>query len=143
GRRSTACLPKGSGAMDVKRLDSRAVERVSGPAWEGLRDSFFSVSQTLLNVSAEAESELTTIYVKFRTKAGPLGKVFAVVWLKKSAELVVGLALPDGVQDDFLTQAPPAHKYPGLNAYFRIRPGEALPSPIKSWAKAAFDHVQE
>jgi hypothetical protein len=129
--------------MNVERLDPKAIERVSGPSWEGLRDKFLAISRALLDVAPETDSELTTIYVKFRTKHGPPGKVFAVVWLKKSTELVVGLALPSDVTDDVLAAAPAGHKYPGLTAYLRLRPTDAVPDGVKAWAKAAYENVQQ
>ena len=78
--------------MNPNRMDPRALERVSGPSWRKMRPLFDQVSGLLLSVSATARGELTTIYVKFLDQeTGP--QPYAVLWIKKASEMVLGLAL--------------------------------------------------
>ncbi|MBC7818538.1 MAG: hypothetical protein IAG10_16750, partial [Planctomycetaceae bacterium] len=79
----------------MNRLDPDAVARVSGPRWSTLRPAFIEISDAMLAVSPEATGRLTTIYVKFQFMRGDSVIVYAVAWIKKSSEIVVGLALPD------------------------------------------------
>ena len=122
-------------------LDQRAIDRVSGDAWTGLRDSFFTVSDTLLSVSDSAYGELTTIYVKYKPSAEPAAPVYAVVWLKSSKQMIVGLALPSDFDHAALGKAPQGARYRGLTKYLTLRPGDAVPDEITDWARAAFDVV--
>jgi hypothetical protein len=126
----------------IERLDARAIDRVSGPAWEPLRDAFFHIGDILLAVSPETKSELTTIYVKFcTTNAGT--EVFAVVWLKSSKEIVVGLALPDDFESPHLAPPPKGTKYKGLTKYFVVHPGEQIPADLHHWANAAYRNARQ
>ncbi len=123
------------------RLDPRAIERVSGPAWEGLRNPFLELSDVLLAVSPHASAQLTTIYVKYRTNADTDGSVFAVAWLKRSTELVVGLALPENQIPPQLGTAPRGMKYPGLTGYLRLGADTSVPPDLAEWARAAYDYA--
>jgi hypothetical protein len=122
----------------IERLDPKAVERVSGPAWESLKPVFFDLSRVLLSVSPDAASELTTIYVKFCPTAEK-NSVFAVVWLKSSKQIVVGLSLPETVESPMLGPAPQGATYKGLTKYLTIRPGEAIPEELGGWAKLSYE----
>jgi len=124
----------------VERLDSRAIDRLDGPNWQRLRPLFEEVSSALLSVSPNARGELTTIYVKFGSPSETAGEPYAVVWIKKSTEMVVGLALPDEVTSPLLGPPPPRHKYTGLTAYLTMKPGDAVPAELSTWAKIAFDN---
>ncbi len=120
-------------------LDERTIERVSGPAWNNLRDTFLRISDILLSVDNEATSELTTIYVKFFVGNHQTGmKVYAVVWLKKSTELVIGLALPPTVDSLGLVDPPPQKKYAGLTRYLIIKEADSIPPELKVWAQEAY-----
>lgn len=89
----------------IERLDEKAVLRVSGPSWEPLRAVFLDVASTLLSPSPETTSELTTIYVKFC--CSPANKeVFAVVWLKTSKQIVIGLSLPEEMESPYFGPPP-------------------------------------
>ena len=119
-------------------LTTRCADRLSGPAWDGVRPLFEDVSQTLLNVSTNAKGELTTIYVKYsapETQDQP----YAVVWLRKSSELVVGLALQEPESEPELTPAPPRHTYARLTGYFRLQPGDTIPPRLAEWARIAYE----
>jgi len=124
-------------------LDPRAVERVSGNAWDDLRDLFNGVSDALLGVSDSACGELTTIYVKYKPSPNPSAPVYAVVWVKSSKQMIVGLALPEGTTHSALGKAPQGTKYKGLTKYLMIRPGDTIPDEFPEWARIAFDRVAE
>ena len=125
----------------MERLDPRAVERISGPAWEPILPQFTEISNSLLTVSQDTTGELTTIYIKY---SGPStqGRPYAVVWVKKSTELVVGFALPESFDSELLGPAPHRCKYAGLTKYLVIRPGDTLPSDIGTWARQAYEAVK-
>lgn len=116
-------------------LDPRAVERVSGPSWAGLKPAVLAIGEALLSVSPKAGNHLTTIYVKFER---PGGAVYAVMWVKKSTHAVVGLALPGGVAHERLHDAPKGMSYPGLTRYFTVREGDEVPADLAAWARIAF-----
>lgn len=118
----------------VDRLDTRAVERISGAAWDSLRQSFFQISEILLSASPTASSELTTIYVKFCAGAD----VYAVVWIKTAKQIVVGLSLPEEVQSPTFVPAPKGTTYRGLTKHFVIENGTPIPDQLGEWARLAF-----
>jgi hypothetical protein len=121
----------------MERLDARAKGKIAGPSWEPLRPQFEAVSEALLAVSPEAQGELTTIYVKFHAKESG-SQPFAVIWLRSSAELVIGLSLPPDYKSHELGPAPPRCKYAGLTAYLRLRPNETVPRSFAKWAQDAY-----
>ncbi|MDB4372727.1 hypothetical protein N9Z53_03020 [Mariniblastus sp.] len=123
-----------------ERLDVKAVKKVSGAAWECLRKDFFEIANTLLSVSADSKSELTTIYVKFLPTNGA-ADVFAVVWIKSSKKIVVGLALPESIESSCFVAAPQGTKYRGLTKYFVVTEDAPIPSELTDWACSAFQNV--
>jgi hypothetical protein len=127
--------------VSFDRLDPRAVEKVSGPAWQAMRSAFFRLNEALLAVSPTARAELTTIYVKY---AGPetRNQPYAVVWIKKASELTVGIALPPSVQSPHFVEAPPKCKYAGLTQYLVLTAEIPVPDEIDAWAQKAHDHVK-
>ena len=118
-------------------LDPRAIERIGGPSWSLLRDHVLEAATAILSASPRTKNQLTTIYVKFER---PDGSVYAVMWIKKSSEAVVGLSLPDGVDSDRLHEAPKGMKYAGLSRYCTITASDAVPSELAGWSKLAFEH---
>lgn len=129
--------------MTLQQLSSDALQKVSGPSWDPLRDLFCNLSETLLNASPSARGELTTIYVKFQVASAPSSPVFAVVWLKSSKKLTVGLALPEDLTFAMLGPAPKGMTYKGLTKYFSLEPGESLPEQLAEWSKIAFETASE
>ena len=119
-------------------LDSRAMERIGGPSWQELRAMFLAASEELLSVSENARGVLTTIYVKYSVSSTPDANVFAVIWLKSSRQLVIGLALPDDVDDPLFVKAPSGMSYKGLKKYLVVRPGDSLPPQFHDWVQAAY-----
>ena len=119
-------------------LDQRAIARISGPSWQELRAAFLAASEELLSVSDNARGVLTTIYVKYLVSDAPDANVFAVIWLKSSRQLVVGLALPENVNDALFVRAPSGMSYKGLKKYLVIGPGEKLPPQFGDWVQAAY-----
>ncbi len=125
----------------MERLDPRVIKRVNGKAWEGLRGQFDRISDALLAASPAARGELTTIYVKY--VADEIGnQPYAVVWLKNSKELVVGLALPEGYESPGLGPPMPGYKYAKLTRFLRITPNEVAPPEIARWALDSYAHVR-
>lgn len=127
--------------MNHERLSEDAINRISGPAWQPLRQAFFDVSAILLGVAPDTVGVLTTIYVKFQLTSAAASNVFAVVWLKNSKQFVVGLALPEHIESPHLGSAPSGTKYKGITKYFTIRPGEPCPEELREWAKIAYEHA--
>src|SRR5262245_51446987 len=122
-------------------LETRAMERVSGPAWDGLRDKFLAISHHLLAASPESFAELTTIYVKFTITKEPTSPVSAAIWLKNSKSLTVGLALPDEFQHALLRPPPQEMKYKGLTSYFTITPEDDVPEELQAWSMLTYRNV--
>src|SRR4051812_12525760 len=122
-------------------LSERAKEYVSGPAWRSLRPAFFAVCDMFLAMDSRAKGELTTIYVKISVVTELGEQVYAVIWLRTSKRLVLGMALPEETESPSLTVAPKGCKYKGLTKYLTINSGEALPSDLDLWAKQAYEQV--
>ena len=122
------------------QLQPQVLERISGSAWNQIRDAFLTVSDALLSVNQEAYGQLTTIYVKFTTSSGN-PEPYAVVWIKTSKELVVGLALSESVVAPFLGDPPAGTKYKGLTKYFSLHPGDTVPFQLNEWAIAAYENI--
>ena len=74
-------------------LDVRATDRVSGPAWKAIKPHIDAVNAALLGVSLTSRGELTRIYIKY-TSAETGCQPFAVMWVRSSSEIVIGLAPP-------------------------------------------------
>lgn len=117
------------------RLDPMAIERISGPSWDSIRSAVFDISETLLSVSPDATNNLTTIYVKFER---PRGGVYAVMWVRTSSKIVVGLALPSGTTSVRFHEAHATMKYPGLTSYFTVQTSDDVPDKLADWAREAF-----
>jgi hypothetical protein len=94
------------------------------------------IAEALLNVSNGARSNLTTIYVKFERSDGT---VYAVMWIKRSTQIVVGLSLPETTSHARLHDAPKGMTYPGLTRYFTVDIGGAVPMELVDWARVAFE----
>lgn len=128
--------PNGNNAQTIDGLDPAAIAKVSGPAWEPMRTTFFQVCEALLSATEEVCSELTTVYVKFMRDCGSR-EVYAVVWIKSSKQLVIGLALPEDVDAPEFTSAPRGTSYRGLTKYLCLRPSDDAPQALSEWAKQA------
>jgi hypothetical protein len=122
-------------------LSERAKNYVSGPSWEPLRPAYFSICDAFLGLDVQAKGELTTIYVKFSVVTESAEQVYAVIWLRTSKRLVLGMALPEETESPLLTTAPQGCKYKGLTRYLTINPGDALPPELDLWAKQAYEQV--
>ena len=113
------------------QLGDRAIERVSGPAWLALRPIFFDVSDSLLSVGRETSAELTTIYVKYTVDSSSTSPVYAVVWLRSSRRLIVGLALPNDVAASDFVPTPTGTVYRGLTKYLIISEQKDIPASLR------------
>ena len=127
--------------MSIERLSEDAIQRVSGPSWQPLKQAFLDMSEVLLAAAPEGAGVLTTIYVKYQVDRQPNSGVFAVAWLKNSKQIVLGLALPDALESPLLGLAPAGMKYKGITKYLTIRPGDQVPAELAAWAKAAFENI--
>ncbi len=78
----------------MERLDERAAQRIAGPSWDEIRPLFAELHDVLIAVSPAASGELTTIYIKYMDKTKSQ-QPYAVLWIKKSTEMVLGLAVPE------------------------------------------------
>src|SRR5262245_34304428 len=114
--------------MSAQRLSDAAVQRVSGPSWQPLKQTFLDMSEVLLNSAPNAVGVLTTIYVKYQVDSKSNSAVFAVAWLKNSKQIVLGLALPDAYESPLLVEAPAGMNYKGITKYLVIKPGDQLPA---------------
>lgn len=123
--------------MNTDRLDSKAVDKISGPSWDTLRPAFSDVSDALLNVAVSATGKLTTIYIKYSSPETS-GNPFGVVWVKKASEIVVGLSLPNDVNHERIGDPPKGCKYAGLTKYITIKAGDDVPRAFTKWAEAAY-----
>jgi hypothetical protein len=95
----------------------------------------------LINVKPDVIGSLTTIYVKYTSPE--LGQApFAVVWVKKASEIVVGLALPTELVKSGLSGPPPGFKYAGLTGYFKVTATDEVPNDFGKWAAIAYDHTK-
>lgn len=124
----------------LERLDTRAVERVRGEAWDKIRRQLNSVHDALISVSPCAAGELTTIYIKYATpETGP--QPFAVLWVKKSTELVLGLTLPADFASETVPFFSSSLKYTGLTRFLRFTPADEIPDSLKDLATAAYRNL--
>ncbi len=128
--------------MANTRLDPRAIQKVSGPSWAPLKQTFLDLSECLLSVSDEATARLTTIYVKYQVAAEASDPVFAVAWVKTSREIVVGLAFPAERVPSALKGPIAGMLYPGLTGYLVLRPGDQIPTEFDDWARTAHQTAQ-
>lgn len=119
-------------------LSQRIIAKVSGPAWDQLRGQFMQTARLLLAVSSDADSELMTTYVKFTINSTPSCPVYAAVWYKNSKRLIVGLALPEEFDAEELGPSLPGTMYKGLNKYFIVERGGAVPKGLAEWASLAY-----
>jgi hypothetical protein len=122
-------------------LDSRALKRISGPAWDDIRPLFLDLSTLLLAASPKARATLTTIYVKYELQRGEDWRVFAVAWLRKSTEIVVGLSLPETTKSPEFHATPKGCFYMRLSKYFTLKKNTRLPKELAAWASMSAEHV--
>lgn len=123
----------------MERLDHRGYKRISGPAWKPLRPHFDAIHTAITGVAPTVCGTLTTIYIKYVTAENQ--HPFAVVWVKKSKELVVGLALPTENMPRELSGPPEGCTYAGLTGYFKVTPVDTVPPALNAWARAAYKHL--
>lgn len=135
------CLSEELDMSAYGRLDERAVKRVSGPAWERIRPQFDEVNSALLRVGDDVRGELTTIYIKYKSDKSEKDEPFAVLWVKKSTELLLGLSLPEEVESPSFQEPPNKLKYGQLSKYILIPVGSEVPSDIVQLAEAAYAHT--
>jgi hypothetical protein len=123
--------------VTLDRLDKRAIQRLSGRAWQPMRPTFNELSAILLSVSPTAIGQLTTIYVKFFDPESN-NQPYGVIWIKKSTEVIVGLALPDDTECPEFVPAPGGCKYQGLTRFLLLGRGDRIPADFGLWVESAY-----
>lgn len=121
-------------------LDQRTIEKVNGQAWKPIRQLFDSITADLLSVSESSRGELTTIYVKF-ISAETHPQPFAVIWLRSSSKLTIGLSLPEEYEHEIFCDTPRGCKYAGLTKYMVLNIGDSKPLDFNKLAVEAFLHA--
>lgn len=124
----------------MERLDERARQRVGGAAWDAIRPKFEQINEALMSVSDTTTGELTTIYIKY-TSAETGSNPFAVLWVKKSTEMTLGLALPENFKSEQISGPARNMKYTGLTGYITIGLDDDVPKEISDWVSAAYAHL--
>jgi len=125
----------------IDHLGPKAIERISGKAWDQLRLNFLMVCGQLLGVSPDCYGELTTTYVKFTIGNTHLSRVYAAIWVKNSKSFTVGLALPDECKHPMFTEALKGMSYKGLTKYITIMPEDMIPDQCSEWAEIAYKGI--
>jgi hypothetical protein len=118
--------------------DPRIDDRIRSERWDGVRAPFQRMHRHLLSLGECVQAELTTIYVKYTYSADPTAAVFAVIWLRNSKQIDVGLALPEGQVPGALASSVRGLRYPPLNAFFCVSAGDPVPNGFEEWAQAAY-----
>jgi len=124
--------------FETGQLGPKAIQKISGKAWDQLRLNFLVVCGHLLDVSPNTHGELTTSYVKFTIGNSHLSRVYAALWVKNSRSFTVGLALPDECKHPLFTDALKGMSYKGLTKYVTITPEDTIPDPCSQWAELAY-----
>lgn len=124
----------------LERLDARANKRLGGKGWDKIRPQLESIHRALISVSPTASGALTTIYVKYSTEETGM-QPYAVLWVKKTTELLLGLALPEEYDVGQLASTGANLKYAGLTKYLRFVPNSNVPEFLMRWAQDAYAHV--
>ena len=124
----------------LERLDARANKRLSSKAWNKIRPQLESIHRALISVSPTASGALTTIYIKYSTKETGM-QPYAVLWVKKTTELILGLALPEEYDVGQLAPIGQNLKYAGLTKYLRFVPDSKVPESLVRWAEDAYAHL--
>lgn len=122
-------------------LPKNVNKKIGGPSWEGLREKYLQLANTLLHVSPEATADMTTVYVTYAVSKSPSSPVYAVTWIKNSKKWVVGLSLPTDFESPELGPAPPLVKYGGLTKFFLVTPDDTLSPELHRWATAAYENA--
>jgi hypothetical protein len=105
-----------------------------------MRPLFDEVCSTLLSVSPTARGELTTIYIKFLSEETN-GRPYAVLWVKRASEMVLGLSLPEDRASPEFEAAPAGCKYAGLTKYLCFHAHDGSPNELLTWALEAHQHA--
>jgi hypothetical protein len=100
------------------------------------------IGQSLLDVAADVHCEALPKYVKFTTEASPNSPAYAVVWLKSSTRMIIGLALPETSAAQGLGPPLPGMVYKGLTKYFTVERGGTVPNGFAKWGRMAYHHTR-
>jgi hypothetical protein len=122
------------------RLGPKAIKKLSTRGWVAIRPQFSAIHNALIAASDHASGELVTVYIKYTVPE--IRQPFAVLWVKKSTELTLGLALPEAYSAPALTAAPNQIVYAGLAKYLTVHSGDKIPSDLARRAKDAVTHAR-
>ena len=84
-------------------------------------------------MSPDAIGALTTIDLEFQLTGAPTSGIFAVVWLKTSRKIVVGLSLPEDYQSPHLDAAARGMKVQGDQSVLQCETPRAGSVPASQW----------
>jgi hypothetical protein len=105
-----------------------------------MRSKLEKIHAAIVAVSPHAVGKLTTIYIKYTTpETGDAP--YAVLWVKKSTELTLGLALPENYSAEGLSGSPRTIKYKGLTAFLTITPCSEMSADLGQWIVDAYRHL--
>jgi hypothetical protein len=124
--------------IGIDQLGPKAIAKISGKAWDDLRLNFLIACGMLLDVSPEANGELTTTYVKFTVGKTHISRVYAAMWVKNSKSFTVGFALPEDCKHPLFTDALKGMSYKWLTKYVTFRSEDTIPEECGEWAKIAY-----
>ena len=125
----------------MKKHDERIDNKIAGPAWDRIREKVMKIHWLLLDLHETATSELTTIYIKYKTLPEPMAPVFAVMWIRTTKKVILGLAAPEKIEHQNIIDAPFGMKYKGLTSFLEITEDHEIPVELEQWAEVAFYHV--
>jgi hypothetical protein len=126
----------------MPKHDQRIDAKIAGPSWNRIRDQLMEVHGVLLSVDEPVSSELTTIYIKYKIADDPFAPVFAVLWVKSVKDVILGLATPEKIGHDRVTDAPKGMKYKGLTSYLKIGEDATIPRQLAEWAQTAYHNTR-
>jgi hypothetical protein len=105
-----------------------------------MRPQLTAIHDAVVSVSPNSFGALTTIYIKYTApETGPLP--FAVLWVKKSTELILGLALPNSYETGSQHVATTNLKYAGLTVYLKFTASDEIPAQLREWIGAAYRNL--
>lgn len=126
----------------MRKYNEKIDNKINGPAWNNIRDKIKHVIQLLLAVDESTVAELTTIYIKFKITDKIIFPVYAVLWLKSSKKILLGLATHDKINNEVIIDPPSDRKYKGLKSYLWLKENEDIPTGLEIWIKEAYQNIK-
>lgn len=124
---------------NYERLDPRAVAKVAGGGYAETREIFRAMHEAAIAMSPTVSGTMTTIYIKYvDPEVSP--QPFAVLWIKKSTEMIMAFSHPDDYSAVGLLQAERPYKYADLNTLLTVSAGHKVPDQLGEWMRDAYQH---